>query len=111
MEQVLGFGDPIKAFSMVLSNSSEKLASVIPNGSANSTSLFRGNQTGVHLIKAFGPDTSIRTDIENLIRWDSDSFYYDPAQPLCGCRPAISPQRQPRTLVPDPPPHRWHRQR
>ena len=78
IEQVIGFGDPIKAFSVVLSNSSENLAAQIKNGALDSSTLTHGNQTGVHLIKALGPDTSIRTGIENLIRWDSDNVFYDP---------------------------------
>jgi hypothetical protein len=78
VEQVIGFGDPIKAISVVFSNSSEAIASSIKNGALDNNSLFTGNQTGVHLIKAFGPDTSIRSGIDNLIRWDSNNAYYDP---------------------------------
>lgn len=78
LEQVIGFGDPIKAFSVVLNNSSEGLVGSVRRGSLDSTNLFTGNQTGVHLAKAFGPDTSIRTGIDNLIRWDGNSAFYDP---------------------------------
>ena len=77
-QQVIGFGDPIKAVSVVFSNSSEKLVSSVRSGNVESSSLFTGNQTGVHLVKAFGPDTSIRTGVDNLIRWDSNNAYYDP---------------------------------
>lgn len=77
-QQVIGFGDPIKAVSVVFSNSSERLTSNLRSGQLESSSFFSGNQTGVHLVKAFGPDTSVRTGIDNLIRWDSDNTYYDP---------------------------------
>jgi hypothetical protein len=78
LEQVIGFGDPIKAFSVVLNNSSEGLVGSVRSGTLDSTNVFTGNQTGVHLAKAFGPDTSIRTGIDNLIRWDGNSAFYDP---------------------------------
>ena len=78
VEQVIGFGDPIKAFSVVLNNSSEKVAAQLKNGSIDTSSLLTGNQTGVAIVKAFGPDTSVRTGIDNLIRWDSDNSFYDP---------------------------------
>lgn len=77
-QQVIGFGDPIKAVSVVFSNSSEKLVSSVQSGRVESSSLFTGNQTGVHLVKAFGPDTSIRSGVDNLIRWDSNNAFYDP---------------------------------
>ncbi|MBV2350360.1 hypothetical protein KUL97_01415 [Synechococcus sp. HK05] len=78
LQQVIGFGDPIKAFSVVLNNSSENLVGAVRSGRLETSSVFTGNQTGVHLAKAFGPDTSIRTGIDNLIRWDSNSAFYDP---------------------------------
>ena len=78
VEEVVGFGDPIKAFSVVLNNSSEKVAAQLKNGSLDTSTLFTGNQTGVAVAKAFGPDTSIRTGIDNLIRWDSNNAFYDP---------------------------------
>jgi hypothetical protein len=78
VEQVIGFGDPIKAFSASLNNSSEKVAAQLKNGTIDTSTLLTGNQTGVAIAKAFGPDTSIRTGIDNLIRWDSNNSFYDP---------------------------------
>ncbi|QNI65627.1 hypothetical protein [Synechococcus sp. A15-44] len=52
LQQVIGFGDPIKAFSVVLNNSSEGLVGSVRSGTLDSTNVFTGNQTGVHLAKA-----------------------------------------------------------
>ena len=38
--------------------------------------IFQGAQTGLHLAKAIGPDTSFRLGVENLITWDTNDYIY-----------------------------------
>lgn len=73
--QAIGFGDPIKAVSVILTNSLEKLPADVRIGNVNADS-FQGAQTGVHVAKAFGPDTSVRVGVENLITWDRNDYVY-----------------------------------
>ena len=73
--QALGFGDPIKAVSVIVTNSLERLPAAVRSGSLNDNPL-QGAQTGLHLAKAFGPDTSVRVGVENLITWNPNDYIY-----------------------------------
>jgi hypothetical protein len=73
--QALGFGDPIKAVSFIITNSLERLPAAAKSGSLDDSPL-QGAQTGLHLAKAFGPDTSLRVGVENLITWNPNDYIY-----------------------------------
>ena len=73
--QALGFGDPIKAVSVIVTNSLERLPAAARSGSLDDNPL-KGAQTGLHLAKAFGQDTSVRVGVENLITWDGSDYIY-----------------------------------
>jgi hypothetical protein len=73
--QSIGFGDPQKWLGITITNSTEGFADTATSG--NGISLSSGNQTGVHISRALGPDTSLRAGIENLIIWDTRAEYSD----------------------------------
>jgi hypothetical protein len=73
--QALGFGDPIKAVSVVITNSLERLPAAVRSGDLGVNPL-QGAQTGLHLAKAFGQDTSMRVGVENLITWNPNDYVY-----------------------------------
>ena len=63
----IGFGDSLKWIGIIISNTTQGTAY---SGPRSKDGFLGGNMTGVHIAKAFGPDTSIRIGVENLIRWD-----------------------------------------
>jgi hypothetical protein len=73
--QALGFGDPIKAVSVIITNSLERLPAAAKSGSLDDNP-FKGAQTGLHVAKAFGQDTSVRVGVENMITWDGSDYVY-----------------------------------
>ena len=73
--QSIGFGDPQKWLGITITNSTEGFAATATSG--DSISLSSGNQTGIHISRALGADTSVRAGIENLIIWDSRPEYSD----------------------------------
>ena len=73
--QALGFGDPIKAVSAVITNSLERIPAAVRAGNLNDSPL-QGAQTGLHLAKAFGADTSVRVGVENPITWNGNDYIY-----------------------------------
>ena len=73
--QALGFGDPVNAVSLIVTNSLEKVPSDLNAGTLDSN-ILQGAQTGLHLAKAIGPDTSFRLGVENLITWDTNDYIY-----------------------------------
>ena len=75
--QAIGFGDPINFISVILTNSLERIPANINSGSLSlNENIFQGAQTGIHIAKAVGPDTSFRVGVENLITWDNNDYIY-----------------------------------
>ena len=64
----IGFGDSVKAVGIVLTAVSENTNTELGGRSGNGETIFGNINLGVHLAKAFGPDTSVRLGIENLVR-------------------------------------------
>ena len=63
----IGIGNSQKGVgSFLITNSFEQVAAEVRNSSISSTPLTR-LQTGLHYARALGPDTSLRSGIENLI--------------------------------------------
>ena len=72
----IGIGNSQKGLgSFLITNSFEQVAAEVRNSSLSSTPLT-GLQTGLHYARALGPDTSLRTGIENLITWDEKDYIY-----------------------------------
>jgi len=67
LNATIGFGDSLKMFGVIISNTTQGTAY---SGPRSKDGFLGGNMTGLHIAKAFGPDTSIRIGVENLIRWD-----------------------------------------
>ena len=67
LNATIGFGDSLNWLGIIISNTTQGTAY---SGPRSKDGFLGGNMTGLHIAKAFGPDTSIRIGVENLIRWD-----------------------------------------
>jgi hypothetical protein len=70
-----GIGNASSWGGILITNSLERIPAAAKSGSSIGNPL-QGVQTGLHYAKAFGPDTSFRTGVENLITWDSEDYTY-----------------------------------
>ena len=64
LDSYIGFGDPLNAVSVLISNITQN---TIRQG--QSGNYLGGNQTGVAISRNIGPDTAIKIGTEGMIRW------------------------------------------
>jgi hypothetical protein len=66
----IGFGDSLKAIGVVFTAVSENTNTNLAGRSGQGETIFGNINLGIHLAKSFGPDTSLRFGVENLVRED-----------------------------------------